>query len=169
MAFRLKRAPPLPWPLAPLPPAQPAAFSLHSSPPVLPQVWRRVSKRVLQPDQPFELHRLLFGAAYAGEALLGVEPIVFYNGVTSGLLGIGGGVALATLQLAKLAGARVIVTSGSDEKLAKAKALAASQRQRLGAINRAGLAAADRLNYDIVMYGLAVESVATAPLEVADR
>jgi phospholipid/cholesterol/gamma-HCH transport system permease protein len=30
----------------------------------------------------------LFGAAYAGWALLGVEPPVFYNGLTSGLLGI---------------------------------------------------------------------------------
>ena len=39
--------------------------------------------------------------------------------------GIGGGVALAALQLAKLAGAEVIVTSSSDEKLAKAAALGA--------------------------------------------
>jgi NADPH:quinone reductase-like Zn-dependent oxidoreductase len=39
--------------------------------------------------------------------------------------GIGGGVALAALQLAILAGATAIVTSGSDEKLAKAKALGA--------------------------------------------
>lgn len=31
----------------------------------------------------------LFGAAYAGEFLLGVEPNVFYSGLTSGLLGIG--------------------------------------------------------------------------------
>src|SRR6185369_1087420 len=31
----------------------------------------------------------LFGAAHAGWALLGVEPKVFYNGVTSGLLGVG--------------------------------------------------------------------------------
>ena len=31
----------------------------------------------------------LFGAAYAGKALLRVEPITFYNGVTSGLLGLG--------------------------------------------------------------------------------
>jgi phospholipid/cholesterol/gamma-HCH transport system permease protein len=30
----------------------------------------------------------LFGAAYAGEALLGVEPMTFYNGLVSGLLGI---------------------------------------------------------------------------------
>jgi len=31
----------------------------------------------------------LLGAAYAGQGLLGVAPEVFYNGVTSGLLGIG--------------------------------------------------------------------------------
>jgi len=31
----------------------------------------------------------LLGAAYSGWALLGVEPISFYNGVTSGLLGLG--------------------------------------------------------------------------------
>ena len=31
----------------------------------------------------------LVGAAYAGELLLGVEPNVFYSGLTSGLLGIG--------------------------------------------------------------------------------
>lgn len=30
----------------------------------------------------------LFGAAYAGLGLLGVEPQVFYNGLTSGLLGL---------------------------------------------------------------------------------
>ncbi|MBN2314743.1 MAG: zinc-binding dehydrogenase [Sedimentisphaerales bacterium] len=39
--------------------------------------------------------------------------------------GIGGGVALAGLQLAKLAGAEVIVTSSSDEKLSRAKAIGA--------------------------------------------
>jgi phospholipid/cholesterol/gamma-HCH transport system permease protein len=31
----------------------------------------------------------LLGAAYAGQGLLGVAPVVFYNGVTSGLLGVG--------------------------------------------------------------------------------
>jgi len=39
--------------------------------------------------------------------------------------GIGGGVAVACLQLAKIAGARVFVTSSSDEKIARAKALGA--------------------------------------------
>jgi phospholipid/cholesterol/gamma-HCH transport system permease protein len=31
----------------------------------------------------------LFGAAYTGEALLGVDPVTFYNGVTGGLLNFG--------------------------------------------------------------------------------
>ena len=39
--------------------------------------------------------------------------------------GIGGGVALAALQIAKRIGARAWVTSGSDEKLARARALGA--------------------------------------------
>jgi NADPH:quinone reductase-like Zn-dependent oxidoreductase len=39
--------------------------------------------------------------------------------------GIGGGVALAALQLAKMTGAVVIVTSSSDEKLSRAKKLGA--------------------------------------------
>ena len=41
--------------------------------------------------------------------------------------GIGGGVALAALASAKLLGARVIVTSSSDEKLARAKTLGADE------------------------------------------
>ena len=42
------------------------------------------------------------------------------------IIGIGGGVASASLQLAKNIGVRVIVTSGSDEKLARAKILGAN-------------------------------------------
>jgi NADPH:quinone reductase-like Zn-dependent oxidoreductase len=41
------------------------------------------------------------------------------------ILGIGGGVALAALQIAKHAGATVFVTSSSDEKLRRAQALGA--------------------------------------------
>lgn len=41
------------------------------------------------------------------------------------IVGIGGGVAVACLQLAKLVGARVFVTSSSDEKIARAIALGA--------------------------------------------
>jgi NADPH:quinone reductase-like Zn-dependent oxidoreductase len=57
--------------------------------------------------------RMLFGkrALRAGETVL--------------IVGIGGGVAVACLELALLAGARVLVTSSSDEKLARAKALGA--------------------------------------------
>jgi NADPH:quinone reductase-like Zn-dependent oxidoreductase len=46
-------------------------------------------------------------------------------GETLLIIGIGGGVASAALQVALRVGARVIVTSGSDEKLARAKALGA--------------------------------------------
>ena len=48
-------------------------------------------------------------------------------GETVLIWGIGGGVALAALGIAKLMGARVIVTSSSDEKLARAKALGADE------------------------------------------
>lgn len=41
------------------------------------------------------------------------------------IIGVGGGVASAALQVAKRMGARVIVTSGTDEKLERAKALGA--------------------------------------------
>lgn len=57
--------------------------------------------------------RMLFGkrALQAGETVL--------------VVGIGGGVAVACLQLARWAGARVIVTSSSDDKIARAIALGA--------------------------------------------
>jgi NADPH:quinone reductase-like Zn-dependent oxidoreductase len=48
-------------------------------------------------------------------------------GETALIHGIGGGVALAALQLAKLAGARVIVTSSSDDKLVRAEDLGADE------------------------------------------
>ncbi|MHA2075430.1 MAG: alcohol dehydrogenase catalytic domain-containing protein, partial [Candidatus Hodarchaeales archaeon] len=41
------------------------------------------------------------------------------------ITGIGGGVALASMQIAKLNGARIFVTSSSNEKLEKAKSLGA--------------------------------------------
>jgi NADPH:quinone reductase-like Zn-dependent oxidoreductase len=57
--------------------------------------------------------RMLFGkrALQAGETVM--------------VVGIGGGVAVACLQLARWAGARVIVTSSSDDKIARAIALGA--------------------------------------------
>lgn len=59
--------------------------------------------------------RMLFGKARpltAGETVL--------------IVGIGGGVAVATLQLALMAGARVLVTSSSDDKIQRAIAMGAS-------------------------------------------
>jgi NADPH:quinone reductase-like Zn-dependent oxidoreductase len=47
------------------------------------------------------------------------------SGETVLITGIGGGVQTFVLQYAKAAGARIAVTSGSDEKLARAKALGA--------------------------------------------
>ncbi|RMG57276.1 MAG: alcohol dehydrogenase [Deltaproteobacteria bacterium] len=41
------------------------------------------------------------------------------------IIGIGGGVAVASLQISKLFGLKAIVTSGSDEKLARAKEMGA--------------------------------------------
>ncbi len=43
------------------------------------------------------------------------------------VLGVGGGVSSAAVQIGKLCGARVFVTSSSDEKLRRAKALGADQ------------------------------------------
>jgi zinc-binding alcohol dehydrogenase/oxidoreductase len=48
-------------------------------------------------------------------------------GETVAILGIGGGVATFAMQIAKQAGARVIVTSSSDEKLERARALGADE------------------------------------------
>lgn len=50
---------------------------------------------------------------------------VLQPGETVLIVGIGGGVAIACLQLARIAGARVIVTSSSDAKLAHASELGA--------------------------------------------
>jgi NADPH:quinone reductase-like Zn-dependent oxidoreductase len=49
------------------------------------------------------------------------------EGETVFVWGIGGGVATAALQIAKALGARVIVTSSSDEKLTEARALGADE------------------------------------------
>lgn len=54
-----------------------------------------------------------------------ITRAVLRPGETVLIWGIGGGVAMAALQIAKLTGARVIATSSSDEKLARAGELGA--------------------------------------------
>lgn len=66
---------------------------------------------------------LMTGHLTAWRMLFGKRPL--QAGETVLVVGIGGGVAVATLQLARWAGARVIVTSSSDEKIARAIALGA--------------------------------------------
>jgi zinc-binding alcohol dehydrogenase/oxidoreductase len=84
-------------------------------------------------------HRLHLKPSYLDEAQAAALPLalltayraVFAKGKVARdrsvlITGIGGGVALFALQLALAVGAKVYVTSGSDEKLEKAKALGAS-------------------------------------------
>jgi len=70
-------------------------------------------------------------AAYTLATLTAWRMLVTRARVTAGdevlIWGIGGGVALAALQIAKDRGARVWVTSGSDEKLARARELGADE------------------------------------------
>ena len=70
-------------------------------------------------------------AAYTLATLTAWRMIVSRAQVRPGedvlIWGIGGGVALAALQICKLLGARVWVTSGSDDKLARARALGADE------------------------------------------
>ncbi|MCE5276851.1 MAG: zinc-binding dehydrogenase [Planctomycetaceae bacterium] len=68
--------------------------------------------------------------------------------------GIGGGVALAALQLVTAAGGRAIVTSSSDEKLARAKEMGAAagiNYHTAGDVAEAVLAATDGRGVDVVI------------------
>ena len=67
---------------------------------------------------------LMVGHLTAWRMLFGKRALQL--GETVLIVGIGGGVAVAALQLALLAGASVIVTSSSDEKVERAIALGAS-------------------------------------------
>ena len=58
--------------------------------------------------------------------------------------GVGGGVAVAGLQIARLAGAEVIVTSSSDDKLARAKQLGARHAINYRQVDDVGAAARER-------------------------
>lgn len=72
-----------------------------------------------------EAAALPVGHLTAWRQIFAKHPMV--PGETMLIIGIGGGVALASLQLAKLAGIRVIVTSSSDEKLARARDMGADE------------------------------------------
>ena len=67
--------------------------------------------------------------------------------------GIGGGVATAALQICKLLGAEVWVTSSSDEKLARARALGADHtlNHRTADVAREIRAATDKAGVDVVV------------------
>jgi NADPH:quinone reductase-like Zn-dependent oxidoreductase len=67
--------------------------------------------------------------------------------------GIGGGVALACLQIAKMLGAHVTVTSSSDEKLARARALGADDTiNHVGVdVGREMRARTDKKGVDVVV------------------
>jgi NADPH:quinone reductase-like Zn-dependent oxidoreductase len=64
-----------------------------------------------------------------------VHRAALHAGETVVIWGIGGGVSLAALQIAKLLGARAIVTSSSDAKLASAAALGADTGLNHGTSN----------------------------------
>ena len=67
---------------------------------------------------------LMTGHLTAWRMLFGKKTLQLGESVL--IVGIGGGVAVACLQLAKLVGARVFVTSSSDAKIARAIAMGAS-------------------------------------------
>ena len=75
------------------------------------------------------------------------------------IFGVGGGVSLAALQLAKLAGARVIVTSRDDGKLARARELGADHV--INGIHedvvKAVMAATDGLGVEVVIENVGEE------------
>jgi NADPH:quinone reductase-like Zn-dependent oxidoreductase len=94
-------------------------------------------------------------------------------GETMLIIGIGGGVASATLQVAKRLGARVIVTSGSDEKLARAKGLGADHGINHGQEDfvKAVLSLTDDRGVDVVLdsVGGAVWQKSLASLAIGGR
>jgi NADPH:quinone reductase-like Zn-dependent oxidoreductase len=85
-----------------------------------------VNVRRIPPSIPWEV-----AGAYTLAALTAWRMVVTRAALREGedvlVWGIGGGVALAAMLIAKLHGARVWVTSGSDAKLDKARALGADE------------------------------------------
>ena len=85
-----------------------------------------VNLRAVSPEVPWDI-----AAALPLASLTAWRMVVTRAAVTEQdtvlIWGIGGGVAVAALQIAKLQGARVWVTSGSDAKLDRARALGADE------------------------------------------
>ncbi len=69
------------------------------------------------------------------------------------IFGVGGGVSLAALQICRLLGARTIVTSGSDDKLERARALGAdvAVNHRTADVVAAVMAATGKRGVDVVV------------------
>ena len=82
--------------------------------------------RIVPPSVPWDL-----AAAFTLATLTAWRMIVTRARLQAGesvlIWGIGGGVALAALQIAKMIGAKTWVTSGHDEKLERARALGADE------------------------------------------
>ncbi len=85
-----------------------------------------VNLRVVPRDLSWE-HAAAFSLATLTAWRLVVTRARLAPGETILIWGIGGGVAVAALQIAKHIGARVWVTSGSDEKLRRARSLGADE------------------------------------------
>lgn len=82
--------------------------------------------RIVPPAVSWE-HAAAFSLATLTAWRLVVTRARLQPGETMLIWGIGGGVAIAALQIAKRIGARVWVTSGSDAKLARARELGADE------------------------------------------
>ena len=108
--------------------------------------------RAVPPDTPVE-----HAAAFTLTTLTAWRMVVTRAAVQPGervlIWGIGGGVALAALQIAKQRGAHVTVTSGSDEKLEWASGLGADAvlNHRAADVGKAVRAATDKRGVDVVI------------------
>ncbi|MGE3142374.1 MAG: zinc-binding dehydrogenase [Hyphomonadaceae bacterium] len=77
------------------------------------------------PDEVDMIDAGVLGAAYATAYRMMFSKKALRPSETVLVVGVGGGVAVACLQFAKMIGARALVTSSSDAKLERAKALGA--------------------------------------------
>ena len=108
--------------------------------------------RAVPPDTPVE-----HAAAYTLATLTAWRMVVTRAAVQPGervlIWGIGGGVALAAMQIAKQRGAHVTVTSGSDEKLEWASGLGADAvlNHRTTDVGKAVRAATNKRGTDVVV------------------